>query len=166
MTMRPGPRMARSVWSRCLQLSRGPWSPCWMVPKAPRGCGRHGLGRARRCGGPLFLQLHSWLVSLSAIEGGRAMAPSNGRGVRACVDGRLCLVVRLVSETHDRAVHSESGAPRAVVQVILLGSSCLQFGHARSSVTELRQQRYTRPGSARVYVLVAILRGAGVRRGL
>ena len=33
--MRPGPRMARSVWSRCFQLSRGPWSPCWMVPKAP-----------------------------------------------------------------------------------------------------------------------------------
>jgi hypothetical protein len=36
LTMRPGPRMARRVWRRRLQLSRGPWSPCRMVPKAPR----------------------------------------------------------------------------------------------------------------------------------
>jgi hypothetical protein len=51
------------------------------------------------------------------------MAPSNGGDVRARIDSGICLVARLIPETRVRVGHSESGATRAVVQRILLGSS-------------------------------------------
>jgi hypothetical protein len=60
---------------------------------------------------------------LTAIGRGGAMAPSNGGDVRARVDGGICLVARLILKTRVRLGHSESGATRAVVQRILLGSS-------------------------------------------
>jgi hypothetical protein len=56
------------------------------------------------------------------------MAPSNGGDVRARIDGGICLVARLIPKTRDRVEHSESGATRAVVQRILLGSSCKPRG--------------------------------------
>jgi hypothetical protein len=59
------------------------------------------------------------------------MAPSNGGDVRARVDGGICLVARLIPETRVRVRHSESGATRAVVQRILLGSS----GKPRGGIT-------------------------------
>jgi hypothetical protein len=59
------------------------------------------------------------------------MAPSNGGDVRARVNGGICLVARLIPETRVRVGHSESGATRAVVQQILLGSS----GKPRGGIT-------------------------------
>src|SRR5208282_2670976 len=92
MTMRPGPRMASSVVSRCFQVVRGPMSPCRMVPKAPRMAPMCASSRTAVTGSEMLaLAVIARLLCLLARErAGRLQKPASRFALEA-VNWVCCL---------------------------------------------------------------------------